>query len=244
MNYLTKSQQMLTITIDTDSHDWVNGLDPSLHPLSLCLAGKTILEYLLQWARHKHYSTITINDIHPNITHEKVHEFSELYGVEIIYAHLKKEKEKSCTADAVGVGIFNDDGSYYPITSSKVLFDLEEKLMATPLAYSTSIGYQNDKNIQIGENVYIHRSVKLKAPLIIGDNCILEPNVKIEDSIINPNVHIGKDTIIKHSHIEKNLHISDNLYIDNKALFALKIYDKKQHKSFAHDGVCYMNKEH
>jgi len=234
---------MLTITIDSNSYEWVTDLDPSLHPLSLSLAGKSILEYLLHWARYRDYSSIAINDIHPNITYEKLQKFSELYGVKIIYNHLKKEEEKCYLADATGIGIFKDDGIFYPITSAKVFFELEAKLMTTPLAYSGAIGYQNDTNMQIGKDVYIHRSVKLIPPLIIGDNCILEPNVKIENSVINSNVHIEEDTIIKDSHIEKNLHISGNLYIQNKALFALKIYDKKASKSVAHDGVCHITKE-
>jgi len=232
---------MTTITIDTKAHEWVNKLDPTLHPLSLSIAGKTILEYLLQWAKYNQHETVVINDVHPTMTHEKIHEYSTLYDLKIIYKQIKKSDENG-HSDGVGVGIFKDDGTYFTISSPKTLFDLEKEFIQNPVAYTSSIGYTNHQNIQIGKNVYIHRSVKLKAPLIIGDDCILEPNVKIENSVIGPNVHIGQDTVVTNSHIDGNLHVTENLLIKNKALFALRIYDKEQDESFVYDGVCHSRK--
>jgi NDP-sugar pyrophosphorylase family protein len=84
----------------------------------------------------------------------------------------------------------------------------------------------------------MHKSVKLSGAVIIGDNCIIEKDVEIQNSVISSGCLIKqKSTLIK-SHIDQNIHMNIGLFLNNKALFESSIYDMIKKESLRHEGLC------
>lgn len=235
-----KEPVMLSIIINNKDYNIVQSTDPSLYPETVNIAGKEILIYWLEWARANGDKTLHIYTLKTKIEKEKIEKLFNLFGIEIIY-HLQSDitnKSNEENNSYYGIGIFLDNGVYNRIKSFNELLKLEENLISRPLHYSSPIGYDNNTQIQIGKNVYIHASVQLSGYIVIGDDCIIEKDVIIRNSIINNNVLIKEGSYIENSHIESNLKILDRIYLQNKALFQSNIYCKKEQHSLAHYGIC------
>jgi NDP-sugar pyrophosphorylase family protein len=206
---------------------------------SISIAGKGIVEYWLEWARHKGYNELIIYSDKISIEDIKVQTLENLYGVKLSIKHLSDKKDSaSDDAENRGIGIFLDSGKYRCFNSLDELLSLEQELIYTPLNYSSSVGYGKSEHIYIGKNVYIHKSVKLLGAVVIGDNCTIEEGVEIKDSVINEGCHIKNGSTLQNSHISKNIHMTTNLYLRDKALFESSIYDIAKQSSLAHEGIC------
>ena len=68
----------------------------------------------------------------------------------------------------------------------------------------------NPEKIILGKNLWIDTAIKLKGPVIIGDNCKIYGN-----SLIGPNVSVGDNSDISVSAIENSI-IMDNCKIDSR----------------------------
>lgn len=205
----------------------------------ISIAGKEIVEYWLEWARHKGYSELLIYSDKIAIKDSKAQSFEDLYGVKVTLNHLLEKKD--IIIDEIehkGIGIFLDNGEYRCVDSLDNLLSLEQELIYTPLGYSSSVGYGKSEHIYIGKNVYIHKSVKLLGAVVIGDNCTIEEEVEIKDSVINEGCLIKNGSTLENSHISKNIHMTTNLYLRNKALFESSIYDIVKQSSLLHEGIC------
>jgi len=221
----------LYITVD-------NGIE-KLEFEMISIAGKEILEYWLEWARHKDYSELIIYSDKITIKDSKAEILENLYGIKLTLNHLSQKED--IILDEIehkGIGIFLDSGEYRSVESLDDLLSLEQELIYTPLSYSSSVGYGKSEHIYIGKNVYIHKSVKLLGAVVIGDNCTIEEDVEIKDSVVNEGCLIKNGSILENSHISKNIHLSTNLYLRDKALFELSIYDIAKHSSLTHEGIC------
>ena len=82
--------------------------------------------------------------------------------------------------------------------------------------------FYNSKLIS-GKNEKISRSTQFRGNNVIGNNCIFEDDVQIENSVIYDNVKIIKNSVIKNSIIAENSIISGN--IDNKVIGANSILE-------------------
>jgi NDP-sugar pyrophosphorylase family protein len=170
---------------------------------------------------------------------ENINVYDDLYKIQIVcinyetVKYLKKDENLF-----FGFGLFLDNGEFYKLKNINDFLYFEKRLLQKHLNYSSSIGYGNNVNIQIGKNVYIHPSVILKEPIIIGNNCIIEANVEIQNSIISNNVHLKLGSVIKNSHISQDQKLLTDLYLDNKALFTAQIYDINSKQGYTHEGIC------
>jgi NDP-sugar pyrophosphorylase family protein len=87
-------------------------------------------------------------------------------------------------------------------------------------------GYNNEKDVFVGQKVIIPGNIKFEKPLMIGDNVKFEGINKIgEKAIIGNNIIIDKATSIKKSIIFDNTYIGSDLEIDKKIVFFNKLID-------------------
>lgn len=98
--------------------------------------------------------------------------------------------------------ILEDEIMNWKIDSSKL------KLHMSPLG-----------SIVVGDNCYIHKTVKLIGPLVIGDNCIIEEEVTIKNSIIWSDCHLKKETVLNHCIIAGGCRIPHNVNLSDTMLF-------------------------
>ena len=74
----------------------------------------------------------------------------------------------------------------------------------------------------IGANCNIGRGVKISGNTIIGDMCIIEDGVVLENAIIWPDVYLGRNTKIKNaivgswSHLDSNVTVEEHVVIANR----------------------------
>jgi NDP-sugar pyrophosphorylase family protein len=213
-----------------------------LTPETIAIAGKELIHYWLEWAHAKGYEQLVITSECRSINNEIIGNLQSLHDVEIVYVHPSDASDKvDDEENHIGIGIFLDSGEYKTFTNLDEMLILEQELIHNPLQYGTSAGYGKSSQIQIGKNVYIHRSVKLSGAVVIGNNCIIEKGVEIEDSVINNGCLIKRGSIIKHSHIGKGIDFLTNMYLKDKALFAESIYDIVKKVSIRHKGICAKN---
>jgi len=229
----------LHIIINNDCEKWVESLDPSMHPTNVEIAGKTILKYWVEWARENGYKEIHILSKYKEFPKEDIDNFYHLYNIKILFNSYETAEDFMQESHIFfGFGLFLDNGEYYRLRDISDFLSFEKKLLQKQLKYTSSVGYGKNVNIQIGKNVYIHHSVKLIEPVIIGDNCVIEGDVEIENSIISSDVHVKLGSTIKNSHISKHQHLLTDLYLKNKALFTALIYDINSKKGYLHKGIC------
>ena len=231
----------LYITLD-ETTDPIMNEKLFLHPETISIAGKELVQYWLEWARFKGYAKLYIYSKRTDMDNKKVQTLQNLYSIEVIYRHLSDTIDSASEKKMYhGLGIFLDNGEYKSFKSLDEVLLFEQELIYTPLDYCSSAGYGKSEHIQIGKNVYIHRSAKLSGAVVIGDNCIIEKDVEIEDSVINNGCLIKKRSIIKNCHIAQNIHMLTNLYLKDKALFESKIYDTVKKENVIHEGICLKN---
>jgi len=230
----------LTITIPPSCLAWVYAIEPKLHPAQISIFGKSLFVYWLEWSRDKGYTTLTIKTTHPLSDEEYFHNFATLYEISLDY-QVVEEIDEDLLEDEThkfGLGIFFDDGSYQRFEGLDALLSFEDKMLHHDLKYSAAVGYGRHKDVLIGKESYVHPSVNLIVPVIIGDNCVLEEGVVIEDSVINDNVIIKRGSTIIDSHVARNLKILHPIYLNNKALFQEHIYDQATKETLVHTNVC------
>jgi len=229
----------LHIVLDTNN-DYVFDKENLLStPETINIAGKEIIHYWLEWARHKSYNTLYIYSARSIIDNKKNEMLQDLYGVKIVYQKPFELHGVKFDKDVYqGMGIFLDSGEYHYFKSLDDVFVLEQELIHKPLKYCALVGYGADDAIQVGKNVYIHKSVKFSGAVVIGDNCIIEKDVEIENSVISRGCLIKQRSIIKKSHIDQNIHMNMGLSLNKKALFESSIYDMMKKESYSHEGLC------
>lgn len=229
----------LYIVLDTNNDYVFNKENPLSSPETINIAGQEIIHYWLEWARHKAYTKLYIYSARSTIDSQKIEMLQNLYGVEIIYQKPSNLNRLKFNKDIYqGMGIFLDSGEYHYFKSLEDILILEQELMHKPLEYCALIGYGADEEIQIGKNVYIHNSVKLSGAVIIGDNCIIEKDVEIENSVISSGCLIKQKSVLRKSHIDQDIHMNIGLFLNNKALFESSIYDMIKKESLRHEGLC------
>jgi len=206
---------------------------------TMSLAGKEIILYWLEWAKFKGYKKLFIDSIKVGIDDDEIQNLQNLYDIEVIYQKTSYKMDTTIEDAYTGIGIFLDNGEYRCFKNLNEALLLEQELIYNPLKYCSLSGYGKSGHIQIGKNVYIHKSVKLYGAVIIGDNCIVEKHVEIEDSVINNGCLIKKGSIVKNCHIDKNIHMNTNLYLKNKGLFESTLYDIIKNIVVPHEGICF-----
>jgi len=231
----------LYIALDAAADDMIHAEKPLFCMETMSIAGKEIVQYWLEWARFQGYKKLYIRSIKASIDDEKIQNLQNLYDIEVIYQ--KPSDKMDTTAEEVyaGIGIFLDSGEYRCLKNLNEIMMLEQELIYNPLKYCSLAGYGKSGDIQIGKNVYIHKSAKLSGAVVIGDNCIVEKYVEIEDSVINNGCLIKKGSIVKNCHISENIHMITSLYLKDKALFESSIYDMIKKESVIHEGICLKN---
>jgi len=231
----------LYITLNTTITFMIHSKD--FYPETISIAGKELVHYWLEWARDKGYKKLYINTMNVGMDNEKIQTLQDLYGIEVIYHLLANQKDSVIVAEEeyVGMGIFLDSGEYRHLKSLDEVLIFEQELIRNPLCYCSLVGYSKSADIQVGKNVYIHKSAKLSGTVIIGDNCIIEKDVEITDSVINNGCLVKNRSIVQNSHIGQNIHMTTNLYLKDKALFESIIYDITKKVSVIHDGICLKN---
>jgi NDP-sugar pyrophosphorylase family protein len=229
----------LHIVLDTNN-DYVSSKeDPLSSPETINIAGQEIIHYWLEWARHQSYSKLYIYSAGTTIDNQKIEMLQNLYAVKVIYQKPSELNKLKFTKDIYqGMGIFLDSGEYHYLKNLDDILMLEQELIHKPLHYCALIGYGADEEIQVGKNVYIHKSVKLSGAVIIGDNCVIEKDVEIENSVISSGCLIKQKSILKKSHVDQNIHMNTGLFLNNKALFESSIYDMIKKESLRHEGLC------
>lgn len=75
--------------------------------------------------------------------------------------------------------------------------------------YESKLNTQSVDKIIVGNNTKINK-IQHRGPIIIGDNCIIDPSVKL-----GPYVSIGNNVILKNCSIENSI-IMDNCIVDSK----------------------------
>ncbi|QOR61961.1 hypothetical protein ACM66Z_00260 [Sulfurovum sp. ST-21] len=226
----------LCIMLDKTDYESI-WTEPVLHPEAMSIAGKEIIQYWLEWARFKGIEKLYIYTESEGVASEKIDMLETLYGVAVVYLHPSKNIEYTENTYR-GLGVFLDSGEYRTIKDLDSFLKLERALIQEPLKYSSTVGYGKFKHIQIGKNVYIHKSAKLSGAVVIGDNCIIEKDVEIRDSVINSGSLLKRGSVIDNSHIGKNIHLATNVYLKEKALFESTIYDMVKRESVVHEGIC------
>ncbi len=217
----------------------VNNEIESLSLDTMSIAGKEIVQYWLEWSRHKGYEELNICVRDSENYKENIQYYQDMYGVRLVYTNTAEKIILESDACAYhGIGIFLDNGEYQVLNNFSDILSFEKMLSAKSLAYSSPIGYGKSEHIHIGKNVYIHDSVKLLGAVIIGDNCTIYQGVIIEDSIVDKGCYIEEGTSMINSHISTNIHIFKNLYFKDKALFKSNIYDVITQEILAHQGIC------
>jgi len=227
---------MLSIVIESKTNPSYQDFGSKFTPESMCIAGKELAVYWLEWARANGHDAVHIYSAHTHLGENMRKQLSDLYGVTIVYRqpmHLDKNQ-----LHFKGLGIFLNDGSYKTLDSLRGLLDLEQELVARPLDYSTPIGYGNRSKVRIGRNVYIHPSVVLSGNVVIGDGCTIGRDVKIENSVINNGSIVKEGSVIKNSHIAGHVKMLTDLYLDNKALFQSYLYDTVQNLNISTEDIC------
>ncbi len=224
---------MMKLCITVNNEIELLGLD------TMSIYGKEIVEYWLEYSRYKGYSELHIYGSNNNNNSTNIQYYENMYGVKLIYTN---QSEKSISKDDSdeykGVGIFLDNGEYQVLKTLNDILSLEKILSHNPLGYSSSIGYGKSEQIHIGKNVYIHDSVKLLGAVVIGDNCSINQGVTIQDSIVDKGCYIEEGTSMINSHISTNIHMFKNLYLKDKVLFKLSIYDIATKTRLIHEGIC------
>lgn len=77
-------------------------------------------------------------------------------------------------------------------------------------------GKEIKANIWVDENTYLHPTVKLFSPCVIGKNCILEQGVVIDEfTVIGNNAVIRKNAKIKNSILWENVNVEKNVELNN-----------------------------
>lgn len=212
------------------------------YPETMSIAGKELVHYWLEWARHQGHKKLYINTMSAGMNNEKIQTLENLYGIEVIYHLLSNEIDSVMEKEVYdGMGLFLDSGKYRCFTNLDEVLLFEQELIHNPLDYCALVGYEKSDDIYVGKNVYIHKSAKLSGTVIIGDNCIIEKDVEITDSVINNGCLVKNRSIVKNSHIGQNVHMITNLYLKDKALFASSIYDTTKKVSVIHEGICLKN---
>lgn len=229
----------LYITLDTEITFMVHAKE--FYPETMNIAGKELVHYWSEWARHKGYKKLYINTLNAGMDNKKIQMLQDLYGIEVIY-HLENQKDSVTPEEEYfGMGILLDSGEYRHLKSLDEVLILEQELIRNPLDYSSLVGYSKSDNVHVGKNVYIHKSAKLSGNVIIGDNCIIEKDVEITDSVINNGCVIKERSIVINSHIDQDILMTTNLYLKDKALFTSCIYDAIKKVRVMHEGICLQN---
>jgi len=229
----------LYIVLNTTIDNMITKDEPSLLPETVNIAGKELIEYWIEWALHKNYTTLCI------YTERKAHEnlvlqpYQDLYGIKIQYLPLE-DKSMLVNDDETyhGMGIFMDTGEYRLLNGLGEVYLLEQDILFRPLGYGSQSGYSNDSHIQIGKNSYIHKSAKLSGAVVIGDNCIIEKDVEICDSVICSNTLIKRQSVIQNAHISKDIRMLSALHLKDKALYKSNIYSATNNTIVPHNGIC------
>lgn len=77
-------------------------------------------------------------------------------------------------------------------------------------------GREIRRSIWVGENTYIHPTVKLFSPCVIGKNCILEEGVTVDQfTVIGNSSVIRKNAKIKNSILWENVSVEKNVELNN-----------------------------
>ncbi|HCJ67428.1 MAG TPA: hypothetical protein DHV62_08950 [Elusimicrobia bacterium] len=77
-------------------------------------------------------------------------------------------------------------------------------------------GKEIRESIWVDENSFIHPTVKLFSPCVIGKNCILEEGVIIDEfTVIGHNIVIRKNAKIKNSILWENVSVEKNVELNN-----------------------------
>ena len=229
----------LYITLDTTATYIMHTKELSFYPETMNIAGKEVVKYWLEWARHQGYKKLYINTMRIGMDNEKIQMLQDLYGIEVIYQTSLNQTDITIEKEEYdGMGIFLDSGEYRRFKSLDEVLMFEQELIYHPLSYCSLVGYGKSEHIHVGKNVYIHKSAKLSGAVIIGDNCIIEKDVEIKDSVINNDCLIKERSIVENSHIGQNIHMTTNLYLKDKALFESSIYDRTKKVSVIHEGIC------
>jgi len=232
----------LYIALDVATHDIMHAEKPLFRMETMSIAGKEIVQYWLEWARFQGYKKLYIRSIKAGMHDAKIQDLQDLYGIEVIYQKLSDEMDIAAEEEVyAGLGVFLDSGEYRRFKNLNEVLMFEQELIYNPLSYSSLVGYGKSAHIQVGKNVYIHKSAKLSGAVVIGDNCIIEKDVEIEDSVINNGCLVKKRSIVKNCHIGQNIQMITNLYLKDKALFESSIYDMTKKESVIHEGVCLKN---
>lgn len=205
---------------------------------AISIAGKEMLEYWLEWARHKEFKSLHVYFKSENINVQKIEEYSELYGIRLkVFNGYEKKDLVDAAVIHRGLGVFLDDGTYKTFSSLDEVLGFEQLLLSKPLHYSSLVGYGKSSEMRIGKNVYIHSSATLDGKVIIGDNCTIGKDVYIKDSIIDKGCTIDRNAIIEVSHISKNMQVPKDVYFNNKVLFESTVYDIVNKNLLDHAGV-------
>jgi len=231
----------LYIALNVASDDIVYAEKSLFHMETMSIAGKELVQYWLEWARFQGYEKLYISSANAGLDDEKIQDYQDLYGIEVIYKKAFEKMDKAAEEVYAGIGIFLDSGEYKCFKDLSDLMIFEQELIYNPLKYCALYGYGKSGDIQIGKNVYMHKSVKLSGAVVIGDNCIIEKDVEIKDSVINSDCFIKEKCIIKNSHVAKYISLASGLYLKDKALFEISIYDMVSKQSVVHDGICLKN---
>ncbi len=206
---------------------------------TMSIAGKEIVEYWLEYSRHKGYTELHVYGSSNTNNSNNVQYYEDMYGVKLIYSDLSEKTTLEKNFDEYNrIGIFLDNGEYQVLKSLSDVLAFEKILSYNPLGYSSPVGYGKSEHIQIGKNVYIHDSVKLVGAVVIGDNCSINQDVTIQDSIVDKGCYIEEGSSVINSHISANIHMFKNLYLKDKALFEANVYDVVTRESLEHQGIC------
>lgn len=232
--YFTGMIMKLSITVESKLESI--GLD------TISIAGKELVEYWFEWARHKGYKEIVLYTDFTNFTKSDIPNmdvYTDLYKVNFTCRDISQQQSKESEA-YTGIGIFLDNGEYLCFSNLNDIFLFEQAFIAKPLSYCSVVGYGKTQNIHIGKNVYIHPSATLSGSVVVGDNCSIEKDVEIKDSVIDKGCLIKANSIIKNSHINKNIHFKQKLYINHKIMLEDKMYDVQKSNILKHEGLCFI----
>lgn len=112
--------------------------------------------------------------------------------------------------------------AHIDVLDKKVPFNIPYKKVFPNIYLGEGVKYKKDNlpvgPIVIGDNTVLEEDVKILPFSVIGSNCVISNSSTVAESIIFNNCKIGKNSIIRNSIIASNVVIGDNVKIEGNSI--------------------------